>query len=146
MDNVTNSRAEHPSFCLAILKILFLSFNNCIGILNKFSLRILNFRIIILESTNIENRISQIILRAFFYRFVGAICKAMISGEVLFCCALFKKRIVYYFILASIYTGATEDTFGVFNFVLIYQIFNRKAHWAVVTACMAVFTFIGFYL
>ena len=49
MDNVANSRAERRSFGLAISRILFLSMNNCIGILNKFSLRILNFRIIILD-------------------------------------------------------------------------------------------------
>jgi hypothetical protein len=37
--------------------------------MESIGIRILNFRIIILESPSIENRISQVILRAYFYRF-----------------------------------------------------------------------------
>ena len=44
------------------------------NILNNLGVRIFNDRIIILESTNIENRISQIILNAFYTDLLISIC------------------------------------------------------------------------
>ena len=62
-------------------------FVDCIGILNKIARRMLNLRIII-DSTNIENRISQIILKVIY--------TALFTLSVILRCEIFYRYYLGY--------------------------------------------------